>query len=117
MLAVLTAALPSLMAKHAGFEVDALLRAMMPGLSYEAELRVHSHPGLADTIRETLIDCLPADGATFSVVADAHLAMGDILISWQDGSAKRDCHVIWNEIRSALSLLGLPSLEEICRGE
>jgi len=115
-LALLQAAVPRAMAQHAAGEVQGMLEALLPGLSCEPELRVRTHPDLADHVRQTLGGMLPAEGCFVSVVADPQMAPGDAQVAWQDGQARRDCAAVWNDIRAALAPLALPGLEEICRG-
>lgn len=114
LLAVLRAAVPATMARHANCEVQAVLQALLPGLRCEPELRVRAHPDLADTIRESLIALLAADSVQLSVAADPLLAPGDLNVAWEGGQARRDTASIWHDIGTVLAPLGLPALEEIC---
>jgi flagellar assembly protein FliH len=116
-LAILKAAVPETMARHALTELDAVFTALLPGLRSEPELRVRAHPDCADHVRESLIGMLEGEGGVISVSADAALAPGDVQINWADGGARRDCTEIYADIRDALSPLGLPALEEICCGK
>jgi hypothetical protein len=116
-LAILLAAVPHAMAKHAEGELQAVIASLLPGLRSEPELRVRAHPDLADYVRETLSAFLAADGGVLAVSADPLLAPGDLQIFWQDGCARRDCSAIYAEIVSALAPLRLPALEEIFDGE
>ncbi len=113
-LAVLQAALPAVMARHGSAELQALVSALVPGLAYEPELRVRAHPDCAEFVRESLIAGLQTTGCVLSVAADTSLQAGDVLVSWQDGQARRDCAAIWNAVAATLNPLGLPTLEEIC---
>ncbi len=113
-LAVLQSAVPFMMAEHAECEADAMVRALVPELAHEPELKVRAHPVLAEPLRETLAECLSDHPIVLSVAADERLAAGDVHVSWQDGQARRDCKSIWNQIRAALVRLNLPSLEEVC---
>ena len=116
MLALLQAALPATMARHAECEINAVLLALLPGLACEPELRVRAAPTVADAIRETLIGLLPKDGGVLSVAADATLAEGDVRVAWLHGHARRDTAAIWTQIRAALAPLGLPTIEDVCDG-
>ena len=115
-LAVLQAAVPAVMGKHAGYETEAVLQALTPSLVYEPELRVRVSPQLVDDLRETLAECLQGSATVLSVAADSSLVAGDVHVAWKGGQAKRDCTSAWSAIRSALTLLDLPTLEEVCRG-
>jgi flagellar biosynthesis/type III secretory pathway protein FliH len=117
MLAILKAAIPATMRRHASGEMGAMLEALLPGLACEPDLRVRAHPDLADAAREALIGRLPGDCCVLSVYADPALAPGDINVAWQDGRAMRDCGAIWAQIVEALAPLQLPLLEDIDRGE
>lgn len=116
MIAILQAAVPATMKAHAAAEISGVVQALSAGFACEPELRVRTHPDLADVVREIMIDQLPEEGCVLAVAADPRLAQGDVQIAWQDGRAKRDCAAIWSEIRIALAPLGLPSIEEICHG-
>jgi flagellar biosynthesis/type III secretory pathway protein FliH len=111
--AMMQAAVPTIMAQHGSQEMQAMLDALLPGLVCEPELRVRAHPELADLVRESLVDRLPADGIVLSVVADPKLSPGDVEVAWQHGQAKRDCKAIFQAIRLALKPLSLPIIEEI----
>jgi flagellar biosynthesis/type III secretory pathway protein FliH len=113
---VLQAAVPATMARHAATEIEAVMTALLPGLAFEPELRVRAHPDLADTVREALVAMLPPDAGVLSVAVDAGLAQGDVQVGWKDGGARRDCALIWDEIRAVLAPLGLPTIEELCCG-
>lgn len=115
-LAILQAALPATMRAHAPGETQAMLMALGPGLACEPELRVRAHPDMADTVRESLIALLPDQTCVLSVCADPALALGDVIMAWQDGRASRDTAAIWTQIRAALAPLALPTIEELCRG-
>jgi flagellar assembly protein FliH len=117
LLALAQAAVPTLMARHAAAEADAMIAALLPGLRCEAELRVRAHPDLADHVRERLMALWPGDGGVLSVAADPALSPGDVQVSWQDGHAARDCAQLWHAVAQILAPLGLPSLQEICRGD
>jgi len=116
-LAILRAAVPETMARHARTELRAVIDALLPGLRCEPDLRVRTHPGLADQVRETLIRLLAGEGGVLAVSADPLLAPGDIQISWAEGSARRDCGEIYAALCDALAPLCLPAFEELCRAE
>jgi flagellar assembly protein FliH len=115
-LAVLQAALPAVMQKHAMVEAEAMLRALAPGLAFEADLRVRTHPQMADGVRDMLAALWPRDGGVLCVAADPSLAPGDVQLAWENGGAERNCAAIWDAIRQALAVLDLPPLEEVCCG-
>jgi flagellar biosynthesis/type III secretory pathway protein FliH len=117
LLAILQAAIPYLMESHAKNEVQGVIAALLPGLRSEAEMRVRTHPYLADFVRETLVDLLTDNSLVLSVSADESLMPGDIQLSWGEGSAQRDCRCIYDDIVKALAPLRLPALEEICDGQ
>ena len=114
MIAILQAAIPSTMARHAACEVETIARSLLPALAYEPELQVRVNPNLVETLRETIAECVSADVIAFSVASDSMLGAGDVQIAWRDGQAQRCCASTWNEIRATLVPLGLPSLEDVC---
>jgi flagellar assembly protein FliH len=115
-LAILQAAIPHVMQTQAKGELEGIIAALLPGLRSEAELRVRTHPDLADFVRETLADLLTDGSGLLSVSADENLLPGDIQLFWGEGSAFRNCRCIYNDIVKALAPLRLPALEEICDG-
>jgi flagellar biosynthesis/type III secretory pathway protein FliH len=115
-LALLRAAIPQTMEYYARAEIEAVVAALLPGLRSEAELRVRAHPDLADFVREMLANLLADNAGVVSVSADETLAPGDIHVFWAEGSARRDCRTIYDDIVKALAPLRLPPLEEICHG-
>ena len=113
-LAVLQAALPTVMRRHDTIELQAMIAALAPGLACEPQLRVRAHPDLAEFVRESLMSALQTTDCVLSVCADPSLQAGDVLITWQDGQARRDCASAWKTIAGVLAPLGLPSFEEVC---
>ncbi len=113
-LAVLLAVLPAVMGRHDRTEMQAMVTALAPGLACEPELRIRTHPELAEFVRETLIGALQTTDCVLSVCADPSLQPGDVLLAWQDGQVRRDCAAAWNIVAGALAPLGLPSFEEVC---
>ena len=113
-LAILQAAIPHAMETHAKSEVQAVIAALLPGLRCEPELRVRTHPDVADFVRELLADLLTDGSLVLSVSADETMLPGDIQLFWGEGSALRNCQSIYNDIVKALAPLRLPALEEIC---
>ncbi len=117
LLAMLQAAIPHTMKSLAKSEMQGIVATLLPGLRSEAELRVRTHPDLADFVRETLADLLTDSSLVLSVSADEHLLPGDIQLFWNEGSAQRDTRAIYTNIVKALAPLRLPALEEICDGQ
>jgi flagellar biosynthesis/type III secretory pathway protein FliH len=115
-LAILQAAIPYAMEANAKGEVQAVIAALLPGLRSEPELRVRTHPDMADFVRDMLADLLTDGSLVLSVSADETLLPGDIQLFWGEGSALRDCRGIYTDIVKALAPLRLPALEEICHG-
>ncbi len=113
-LAVLQAALPAVMSRHARTELQVMISALAPGLAHEPELRVRAHPDLTEFVRESLMAVLQTSDCVLSVRADGTLQAGDVVVTWQDGQARRDCAAAWKAVAGALAPLGLPSLEEVC---
>ena len=114
LLAMMSAAVPAAMARYAEVEMQAMLDVLLPGLACEPELRVRTHPDLANIVREHLGERLPTEGIILSVVADTRCGLGDVEVSWQHGRARRDCNAIWQAIRSAMTPMSLPTIEELC---
>ena len=117
LIGILHAALPATMRVHGLSEIEEVVRALLPGLRCEPELRVRAHPAMADLIRESLVARLPDEGCVLSVHADAALGAGDVRVAWKDGHAVRDCGAIWAEICVALAPLDLLLLKDIDFGK
>ncbi len=116
MLALMLAAIPETMRRHGQVEIQAVLDALLPGFAGIHELRVSAHPELADSIREHLAERLPPDQVVLCVVADSKAGFGDVEVAWQHGHARRDCKSIWQDLRTAMAPMNLPTME-VCRAD
>jgi flagellar biosynthesis/type III secretory pathway protein FliH len=115
-LAVLTAALPATASRHARGEIEAIFKIVLPGLRCEPELCVRVHPEQEADASSALSSLLADQPTAVTVRGDPALAPSDVVMTWRDGSARRDCAVIWNHIANALAPLGLPTFQEIAHG-
>lgn len=113
-LAMMVAAVPATMARHGAIEINSMVECLLPGLLCEPELRVRTHPSLADLVREHLTENLSNGGMVLSVMADPRMGAGDVELCWQQGHARRDCQSVWDAIKTSLSFLSLPpTIEEV----
>jgi len=115
-LAVLSAALPAAAARHARGEIEAIFKVVLPGLRCEPELCVRVHPEQEADAASALSSLLADQPTVVTVRGDPALAPSDVVMTWRDGSARRDCALIWNHIAAALAPLGLPTTEEMAHG-
>ena len=116
LVALLQASVPALMERHAAAEMEAVLRALLPGIWLEPELRIRSHPASVEYVHDLIAGLLPSGTVILSVAADGALAPGDVQIAWQDGTAVRDTRAVWAAICKALTPINLPAIEELCHG-
>ncbi len=100
-------ALPTLSARHGAAEVAAVMRAVLPTLRREPNITVRLNPHLLGGMTEEL-GSLDGDlAARVRLVPTDAVALGDVRIAWDNGSAIRDTASIWREIETVLTQAGL----------
>jgi flagellar biosynthesis/type III secretory pathway protein FliH len=107
LLASLGAVLPVLAARYGEAELQAILRALLPGLFKEPAITVRINPRHHAALAVTLEQLDPdlAQRVTFAP-SDA-LAPGDARIAWRHGGATRDAAALWAQVLAILDLSGL----------
>jgi flagellar biosynthesis/type III secretory pathway protein FliH len=116
MLALLTAALPAAAATLASTEIAALLACVLPPLQREPSLVVRVHPDVQAETAAALAKIWPDHAARVTIIPDAAFAPSDVIVTWQEGEARRVTKTLWNELRTALTPCALPDLDTILEG-
>lgn len=106
MLSMLNGALPRLCRDHGPAEVRALVERLLPSLRSEPRVTIRVHPSLVPVLDRDLADAEPELTGTVSVMA-APVEPGDLRVTWENGSCKRDTRAILAAMQDALSQLGL----------
>jgi flagellar biosynthesis/type III secretory pathway protein FliH len=105
--AALGAAFPALRATHGEAELRRVIAAVAPPLHRAAAFSVTVHPALAGAAAAALGPLTDARAPAPEIVPDPAVALGDVRISWPDGSAVRDAEAVWQEIVAVLQPAGL----------
>lgn len=107
MLGAMAACLPAACAHHGASELQALVRAIVPGLVNEPRIAVRVHPLMASALEAEIatLDCEIAERVV--LIPTERLPPGDARISWQDGSVVRDAGRTRRGIQDALAAIGL----------
>ncbi len=106
MLSMLAGALPAFCAAHGDAEVRTLMRHLLPTLQREKRVVVRVHPALAPIIAQD-IALLDDDLAATVTVTPTSLPVGDIRVTWADGSFTRNTAKIIAAMQDVLAQLGL----------
>jgi hypothetical protein len=112
MLSMLNGALPRLCRDHGPAEVRALVERLLPSLRSEPRITIRVHPSLVAVLDRDLANAEPELIGTVSVLG-APVEPGDLRVTWENGSFKRDTRAILAAMQDALSQLGLLSPLEI----
>ncbi len=107
MLSALTACLPALCEKHGPAELRALTRIVLPAMLDEPRITVRVHPHMLAVMEQEVaaLDIEVVERVHFKPT-DA-VALGDVRISWTDGSVVRDTGRARAAIEDGLAALGL----------
>jgi flagellar assembly protein FliH len=109
----LSAVLPTLCAQHGEAEVQALVRAVLPALSQEPEVTVRVTPPSADAVSHEIAKFDPDLAARVHVVPCETLPIGDVRITWRNGTATRDAAALWQQVAAILTPAGLLTMETL----
>jgi flagellar biosynthesis/type III secretory pathway protein FliH len=102
---------PALCEHHGETEVRALIRAILPALAQEPAITVRVNPAHTPALMREL-DRLDAELVErVRLVAVEAIAVGDVRVSWHDGSAVRDTAALWQQVRAVLEPAGQLSAE------
>jgi flagellar biosynthesis/type III secretory pathway protein FliH len=115
-LALVQAALPAAAATLAGGEIAALLACVLPPMKREPVLAVRVHPELCEETEAAIARIWPDHHMRVTIAADTALAPSDVVVTWQEGEARRDTGSLWEALRAALAPCALPSLDTIMEG-
>ncbi len=110
-LAMVASLLPELCKQHGDQEVRLLVKKLLPSIARTGPVVIRVRPELVELVR-TDIDALN-DGAFEHVeLRSANLSVGDVKLSWDEGSLARDTAAIKKAIEDGLAQLGLTEAPE-----
>jgi len=115
-LALVQAALPAAAGNLAGSEIAALLACVLAPMKREPTVAVRVHPELCEDTEAAIARIWPDHNMRVTLSADAALAPSDVVVTWQEGEARRDTRSLWEALRGALAPCALPSLDTIMEG-
>jgi flagellar biosynthesis/type III secretory pathway protein FliH len=115
-LTLLAAALPAAAATLAATEIAALLACVLPPLRREPALVVRVHPDVQAETAAAIAEIWPDHAARVTIMADPTFAPSDVVVTWQEGEARRVTKTLWDELRAALAPCALPDLDTIMEG-
>ena len=103
----LAAVLPTLCARHGDAEMRALVHAVLPALSQEPEVTVRIGAASVEAISSAIAKIDPDLASRVHVVPCGTLPIGDVRISWRNGTATRDASALWQQVAAILMPAGL----------
>jgi flagellar biosynthesis/type III secretory pathway protein FliH len=100
-------AFPALSVRHGAGEIAAVLHEILPALHHEPKITVRVNPNLVAAMTEEL-QSIDADlVARVRLIPADTMAVGDVRIAWENGTATRDAASLWRQIESVLAPAGL----------
>lgn len=112
MLSMLSGALPHLCREHGAAEARALVQKLLPSLRAEPRVTIRVHATLAPILEQDLAE-LDLELAGTVSINPAPLEPGDLRVTWENGSFRRDAGAIRAAMQDALAQLGLLAPIEI----
>ncbi|MBV9311796.1 MAG: hypothetical protein JOZ73_13265 [Solirubrobacterales bacterium] len=106
MLSMLAGALPALCREHGPHETRILVQHLLPNLRSEPHITIRVHPAVVPALQDDLKRSDIELAGEVSIIG-APLEPGDVRVSWENGSCKRDTRAILTAIQDALAQLGL----------
>jgi flagellar biosynthesis/type III secretory pathway protein FliH len=100
-------AFPVLAARHGSAETAAVLRALLPALHHEPKITVRVNPHLIAALTEEFLSSDSDLAARVRLIPTDAVALGDVRVAWDHGSAARDTMSLWNQIETILAPAGL----------
>ena len=110
LLGSLAAVLPELSVRHGEAELQAVIRAVLPGLFKEPAVTVRINPRHAAAAAREIETADPELAARLHIVPTDTIPPGDVRIAWRNGAASRDAAALWAQVTEALGLAGLAPL-------
>jgi flagellar biosynthesis/type III secretory pathway protein FliH len=98
---------PALSARHGSQEVAAVLREILPALQREPKITVRVNPHLMPALTEELRTLDGDVAASLRLIPTDAVALGDVKIAWEQGSATRNSVSLWKQIENVLAPAGL----------
>lgn len=110
LLGALGTMLPELTARYGEAELQAVIRAVHPGLFKEPGVIVRVNPCHADATAGEVARLDPDLASRLRIVPADAVPRGDVRITWRNGGASRDAEALWTQVIEALGLVGLSPL-------
>jgi flagellar biosynthesis/type III secretory pathway protein FliH len=98
---------PALSARHGNNEVLAVIKAVLPPLRHEPKIAVRLDPVSARAISREIERLDPDQLLRVDLIPTDALAVGDVRITWRNGSAVRDTAALWQQVADILAPAGL----------
>jgi flagellar biosynthesis/type III secretory pathway protein FliH len=98
---------PALSAQYGGDEVRAIVRAVVMPLRQEPKITIRLDPVSAGTIAQDIERLEPDLMPRVQVVPTDTMQLGDVRITWRNGSAIRDTGALWQQVVDILAPAGL----------
>ncbi len=104
-LSALVECLPAFCDRHGASELRAVVRSLLPGLADELKLIATVHPSMEEVVRQE-IAALKTRPEQIVIRTSSDMLIGDITLSWRDGTASRDVGRWQNDMIDQLVQLG-----------
>jgi flagellar biosynthesis/type III secretory pathway protein FliH len=100
---------PALCERHGETELRALIHIILPALAQEPTITVRLNPMHTPALMRELDRLDPELVERVRLLPVEAIAVGDVRVSWHDGSASRDTAALWLQVRAVLEPAGLLS--------
>ena len=101
--------LPALCERHGEAELCALIHTILPALAQEPTITVRLNPVHTTALMRELDRLDPELVERVRLLPVEAIEVGDVRVSWHDGSATRDTAALWQQVRAVLEPAGLLS--------
>jgi flagellar biosynthesis/type III secretory pathway protein FliH len=100
---------PALCERHGETELRALIHTILPALAQEPTITVRLNPVHTPALMRELDRLDPELVERVRLLPVEAIEVGDVRVSWHDGSATRDTAALWQQVRAVLEPAGLLS--------
>ena len=107
LLGSLAAVCPALCTHHGEAEVQAIVRAVLPGLTQEPAITVRINPCNAPGVASEVERLDPGLATRVQITECDAMPPGDVRIDWRNGAAVRDAATLWQQVANVLLPAGL----------
>jgi flagellar biosynthesis/type III secretory pathway protein FliH len=101
--------LPELFERHGEAELCALVHTILPALAQQPTITVRLNPVHTPALMRELDRLDPELVERVRLVPVDAIALGDVRVSWCDGTASRNTAALWQQVRAVLEPAGLLS--------